>query len=118
MPFTSKPKSFCNFLTDNSVNPVEKTNYNVNQSRNNTPKFNLLPFSFSSGNKNYENPQLMSEKTPKVVMNHFIWEKMKTELQSCSHKLILLQLRTLRNYFESEPHYSPLKKELVRLLYK
>ena len=36
---------------------------------------------------------------------------MKTELQSCSHKLILLQLRTLRNYFEAEPHYSPLKKE-------
>lgn len=36
---------------------------------------------------------------------------MKTKLQSHSRKLILLKLRTLRNYFEAEPLYSPLKKE-------
>lgn len=35
---------------------------------------------------------------------------MKSKLQSHSRKLILLKLRTLRNYFEA-PLYSPLKEE-------
>ena len=81
----------------NNYNDFSKTNYNVNQSRNNTPKFNLLPFSFSSGNKNYDNPQLMSEKTPKVVMNHFIWEKMKTELKF-PIKLNIKNMNIINNY--------------------
>ena len=63
-------------ITNN--NKYIKTNYNWNQSRNNQGKMMLKPFSFSYGDNNYKNYNMAFSKTPKVLINNLIWEKMKT----------------------------------------
>ena len=83
-------------------NKYSKTNYNWSQSRNTEGKIHFKPFSFSYGDNNFKNYNMALAKTPKVLMNNLIWEKMKSGLKFP----IRLNLNEINNNSENNKIYN------------